>query len=130
MISYLDLRLLHMLFAIISFVGFALRGVLMLIDSPLLQQRWMRVAPHINDTLLLAAAIGLAVSSGQYPWTHGWLAAKIAGLLAYIGLGMIALRPGQPKLVRLLAWLAALSCFVWIVSVARLKNPWGFIALV
>ena len=101
----------------------------MLADSPLLRQRWVRIVPHVNDTLLLAAAIGLAASSGQYPWTHAWLGAKIGGLLAYIGFGVIALRPGRPKAVRFAAWMAALICFVWIVSVARLRNPWGFVAL-
>lgn len=129
MISYTDLRALHIMFATISFLGFAMRGIWMLRDSPLLSQWWVRRLPHINDTLLLAAAIGLANMSGQTPWTHDWLAAKIAGLLAYICLGIVALRPGRPKSMRLVAWLAALVCFAWIVSVARLKHPWGFIAL-
>ena len=93
MISYNDLRLLHISFAIISVSGFAWRGLLMLTDSPMLQQLWVRIAPHINDTFLRAAAIGLAVMSGQYPWTVPWLTAKIVGLLAYIGLGVVALRP-------------------------------------
>lgn len=127
MISYADLRLLHILFASLSFVGFTLRGLLMLVDSPILQRRWVRTMPHINDTLLLAAAIGLAVMSGQYPWTMPWLAAKIIGLLAYIGLGVIALRPRFSKPVRLAAWIAALICFAWIASVARLKSPAGFL---
>lgn len=129
MITYADLRLLHILFASLSFVGFVLRGLLMLVDSPILQQRWVRTVPHINDTLLLAAAIGLAVMSGQYPWTESWLAAKIVGLMAYIGLGVIALRPRFSKSVRVTAWLAALVCFAWIASVARLRNPVGFLLL-
>lgn len=129
MITYADLRLLHILFASLSFVGFVLRGLLMLVDSPLLQQRWVRTVPHINDTLLLAAAIGLAVMSGQYPWTASWLAAKIVGLMAYIGLGVIALRPRFSKSARVAAWLAALVCFAWIASVARLRNPVGFLLL-
>lgn len=129
MISYNDLRLLHISFAIISVSGFAWRGLLMLTDSPMLQQRWVRIVPHINDTLLLAAAIGLAVMSGQYPWTVPWLAAKIVGLLAYIGLGVVALRQRFSKPVRVAAWGAALICFAWIASVARLRNPAGFLLL-
>ena len=65
MISYADLRVLHVLFAIISLSGFALRGGLMLFDSPMLQRPWLRIAPHLNDSLLLAAAIGLAVMIGR-----------------------------------------------------------------
>jgi uncharacterized membrane protein SirB2 len=130
MMTYSDLRVLHILFASISLIGFIVRGLWMLVDSPRLSQKWVRRAPHINDTLLLGAAIRLAVISGQFPWTHDWLAAKIAGLLVYIGLGVIALRPGRPRPVRLAAWLAALICFAWIVSIARLKDPRGFIALI
>lgn len=129
MIAYADMRLLHILFASLSFVGFTLRGLLMLADSPILQKRWVRTVPHINDTLLLTAAISLAVMSGQYPWTAPWLAAKIVGLLAYIGLGVIALRPRYSKPIRIAAWVAALVCFVWIASVARLRNPAGFFVL-
>ena len=129
MISYTELRQLHILFASLSFAGFTLRGLLMLADSPLLQQRWLRIVPHINDSLLLTAAIGLVVMSAQYPWTTPWLAAKIVGLLAYITLGVIALRPRFPKSVRVAAWVAALICFAWIASVARLRNPAGFLLL-
>ncbi len=127
MIAYADLRTLHVLFAIISVSGFALRGALIWVGSPILQRRWVRILPHINDTLLLAAAICLAMMSGQYPWTASWLAAKIVGLLAYIALGVAALRPRFSKPVRVAAWVAALICFAWIASVARLRNPAGFL---
>ena len=129
MISYTDLRALHIFFASVSLAGFALRGGLMLFDSPMLQRRWLRIAPHLNDSLLLTAAIGLAVMSGQYPWATPWLAAKIIGLLIYIGLGLVALRPGHSKQLRVAAWIAAMLCFVWIASVARMRNPFGFFAL-
>ncbi|MBP6110511.1 MAG: SirB2 family protein [Rhodocyclaceae bacterium] len=115
--------------AALSLAGFALRGLLMVANSAILGRRWVRTVPHINDTILLAAAIGLAMQSGQYPWTTAWLAAKIAGLFAYIGLGVLALRPGSSKPLRIVAWIMAMVCFLWIVSVARLRNPMGFLAL-
>ena len=37
--------------------------------------------PHVNDTLLLLAAIGLSVVQQQYPFVHGWVTAKVLGLL-------------------------------------------------
>ncbi len=129
MISYADLRLVHMTCAALSLAGFAVRGLLMVANSGILGRRWVRTVPHINDTVLLAAAVGLAMQSGQYPWTTSWLAAKIAGLFAYIGLGVIALRPGISKPLRIMAWIMAMVCFLWIVSVARLRNPMGFLAL-
>ncbi len=58
-----------------------------------------------------------------------WLLAKILGLLLYIGLGMVALRPRFGRNTRATAWVLALLVLTWIVSVAVLKDPLGFIAL-
>ena len=93
-----------------------------------MNQRWLRWAPHVNDTLLLAAAVGLAVMSGQYPLARSWLTAKIVGLLTYILLGMVALKPGRPRGVRIAAWLSALAVFGYVVSVAVTRNPAGLLS--
>ncbi|MBE7459154.1 MAG: SirB2 family protein [Burkholderiales bacterium] len=127
--SYLVLKHLHVAFVVISITGFFLRGIWMLTDSPLLERLWVRVVPHVNDTLLLAAAIGLSVELRQYPFVDGWLTAKVIGLLAYILFGMFALRRGRGKAVRAGFWLAALASFGYIVSVALTKDPRGFLAL-
>ena len=81
--SYETLRLVHIVCAHLSIAGFVLRGAWMLRDSPLLATRWARTLPHINDTVLLAAAIALAVWSQQAPWAQAWLAAKIASARFY-----------------------------------------------
>src|SRR5690606_2556367 len=90
-IVYNGIKHLHMLLAVVSLFGFVLRGAWMLRDSPLLQQRVVRVLPHVVDTLLLATAVALAVMSAQYPLVTGWVTAKVVGLIAYIVLGVIAL---------------------------------------
>ena len=56
-----------------------------------------------------------------------WLISKIAGLVVYIGLGVVALRHSRLR-VRAAAWVAALLTATWIVSVALTKNPAGFLA--
>ncbi|MFZ5509205.1 MAG: SirB2 family protein [Pseudomonadota bacterium] len=126
--AYVVLKHIHVLAVVLSFSGFFVRGLWMLADSPMLNRRWVKVAPHVNDTVLLASALALAALIGQYPFVHGWLTAKVLGLLAYIGLGMFALRRGRSKAVRVAFWLAALLIFGYIVSVALSKNPWGFLA--
>jgi uncharacterized membrane protein SirB2 len=75
--------------------------------------------------VLLASALALAWTLRLTPGATPWLAAKIGGLLVYIGLGMLALRPGRRLAVRVVAWLAALACFGWMVSVALTKSPLG-----
>lgn len=118
----------HMMFAMFSGVFFLIRGVWMLQDSARLSQRWVKIVPHINDTLLLACAIVLMVHIQQYPFVTGWLTAKVIALLAYIGLGMVALKPGRPKRVRVGAFALALLCFGYMVSVAINHHALGFLA--
>ncbi|MDR2239262.1 MAG: SirB2 family protein [Zoogloeaceae bacterium] len=125
--SYLLLKHLHITFVVVSVTGFFLRGVWMLTDSPLLDRRWVKVVPHVNDTLLLVAAIGLSVTLRQYPFVHAWLTAKVLGLLAYILFGLFALRRGPGKAARTGFWLASLASFGYIVSVALTKDPRGFL---
>lgn len=125
---YLALRHLHITAVVLSFALFALRGVWMLWDSPQLQRRWVRILPHVVDTVLLASAIGLTLILQQYPFTHAWLTAKVLALIAYIILGHIALKRGSTKPKRAAAGLAALLVFGYIVSVALTRHPLGLLA--
>lgn len=129
MSSYLILKTLHVSCAFISIGGFALRGWWMLADNPLLQRRPAKVLPHLVDTLLLGSAIAMLVLLGLSPLQQPWLLAKIAALLAYIGLGMVALRFGRDRFQRRMAYLAALCCAAYIVSVAYSHSPAGIFAL-
>jgi uncharacterized membrane protein SirB2 len=121
--DYLLVKQIHMASAAASFSLFLLRGLWMLGQSPRLRALWVRILPHLIDTLLLASAIALAVMSRQYPVEQHWLTAKVVALLLYIGLGMVALKRGRTRTIRTLAWLAALGVFVYIVSVAVSRNP-------
>ena len=116
--TYLAIKQLHMGAAAISFGLFFIRGVWMLMDSPRLAHRWVRVVPHINDTVLLGAAIALMVGSDRYPWTTPWLLAKVIALVLYILVGMIALHSGATVRTRATAWIAAQMIFLYIVGVA------------
>ncbi len=123
------LKHIHIACVTLSYSLFFLRGIWMLRDSPSLQQRWVRIAPHTVDTVLLASAIALAWQLGISPLATPWLAAKIIGLLLYIVLGTVALKRGKTKRTRLLAWLAAQGVFFYIVSVAvtHAPAPWHMI---
>ena len=118
----------HVASVVLSVTGFFLRGVLTLRASPLMGARWIRVLPHINDTLLLVAALALAAMSEQYPFAADWVTAKVLGVIAYIILGSMALRAGTTRRMRIICWLAALAVFGWIVSVALTRQPMGFLA--
>ncbi|MDP1735161.1 MAG: SirB2 family protein [Sulfuritalea sp.] len=125
---YALVKYVHLFSVSLSLAGFFLRGLLLMRDSPLMKARWIKVLPHINDTILLAAALSLAVMSDQYPFVAGWVTAKVLGVIAYIILGSLALREGSSPMTRIVCWLAALAVFGWIVSVALTRQPAGFLA--
>lgn len=123
------LKTLHVTFAVLSFAGFFIRGIWMLKDSPLLTRRWVKISPQVVDTVLLVSAIALAVQMRFSPMAQPWLMAKIIALLVYIGVGLVALRFGGTKRIRLAAWLFGLLIFLYIVSVAMSKSALGWFAL-
>lgn len=127
---YLALRNLHITCVIVSGLGFFLRGLAALLDSPLIDRRWVKTVPHVVDTVLLSSAIGMAVISSQYPFAQAWLTAKLMALLVYILCGVVALRKGQSKATRGVFFVGALIIYSYIVSVALRHNPLGFFELI
>lgn len=125
--SFLTLKAIHVSCAVISFALFFLRGIWSFNGSPIMRQGWVKIVPHVMDTLLLVSALALAFTIQQYPFVDAWLTAKFFGLVLYILLGTIALKYGKTKAVRVSAWLAALAVFTYIVLVAKQHNPLPFI---
>jgi uncharacterized membrane protein SirB2 len=123
---YSLIKSLHLATIALTLALFVLRGAWMMADSPRLQARWVRIVPHVNDTLLLSSGIALAVLVQQYPLVHGWLTAKFFALIAYILLGTIALKRGKTKAQRIAAWIAALLVFGYMVAVAMAHDPFPF----
>ncbi|NMM27110.1 MAG: SirB2 family protein [Glaciimonas sp.] len=120
--SYLALKHFHVTCAVLSGSLFLLRGFWMLVDSPILQRRWVRIAPHVIDTLLLTSALVMVFWSSQYPFVQNWLTAKVIALVVYIGLGTVALKRGKTKTVRVAAFISALLVFAYIVGVALTRQ--------
>jgi uncharacterized membrane protein SirB2 len=120
---YATLKTIHIGCVIASGAGFVLRGALRLADSPLLATRFARVAPHVIDTVLLAAGVAMAVLAHISPLAHPWLAAKIGALVVYIVLGSIAIKRGRTRAVRGTAFAAAIGTYAYIVGVALTRSP-------
>ena len=121
--DYLTIKAVHVGSVMTSYGLFFIRGIWMMRDSPLLQARWVKIVPHVVDTVLLASAIALVMMLRQYPLQAGWLTAKVTGLVVYIALGTIAIKRGRSKRGRVGAWIAAQAVFLYIVLVALTKNP-------
>lgn len=121
--TYAALKHLHVTTVLISYALFFLRGVWMMRGSPMLQRRWVKVLPHVNDTMLLAAGVSMAVMIAQYPFVAGWLTAKVVALILYIVIGSVAIKRGRTRGVRIGAWIAGQLVFAYIVLVAFTKSP-------
>jgi uncharacterized membrane protein SirB2 len=121
--SYALLKMIHVSSVICSYSLFFLRGIWLISDSTNLRQRWVKILPHVIDTVLLTSAIVLAMAIQQNPLQNSWLTAKVVGLLLYIGLGMVAMRFAKTKRTKIIAWVAAQCVFIYIVLVAITKSP-------
>lgn len=127
MTLYLTLKHIHMASVATTLVLFIGRGLWMLFSPQHLQRRWVRIVPHIVDTVLLASAIGLTLVLNQYPFADGWLTVKVFALIGYIFFGSMALKYGRTKRVRISAGGVALLLFGYMVWVARSKVPFPWV---
>jgi uncharacterized membrane protein SirB2 len=130
-VDYVALKVLHISAVTLSFCGFVARGIGVLSGALWVRHRATRRLADLVDTVLLLSAFGMLAVIQVWPWELAWLRAKIVGLVVYIALGVMALRPtrpggqSRPMRVRLVCWVGALLVFAYIVSVALTKSPWG-----
>lgn len=121
--DYLTLKWIHVSAVTLSFCGFVTRGVGALRGTPWVYHRLTRRLADSVDTVLLLSALGMLWVIRLRPWAAPWLEAKIVGLLVYIALGILALRPSRAAPIRLACFIGALAVFTYIVSVAVTKDP-------
>lgn len=112
----------------LSVSGFILRWQWRMRSLPLAMKPATRVIPHVVDTLFLGTAVWMIALLGQTPVSPAWLTAKLTGLVAYILLGMLAMRSAPGGRLAVPAFFAALAAFGWVVSVAVYKSALGFLA--
>lgn len=115
---YLPLKHAHILIALVSGVGFALRGYLRVVLERELPYPIIRIGTHIVDTLLLISGVALWIMVG-WPF-FSWLGLKIGLIVAYILVAMLSFRKGHSRTGILLYWLA-LGIFLCIALIAVYK---------
>jgi len=113
----------HVATVLLSLFGFVFRGVLRFRGSDLINRRWLKITPHIVDTVLIISAITLLLQASLNPLNAPWLIAKIIALVIYIGLGLVAFRFASSRGVALWCWVMAIVVFCYILAVAVTKNP-------
>lgn len=121
------IKLIHMSTAFISLSFFLLRGFWVFRDSSMMNKKWVKIIPHVNDTVLLITATLLALSIQQYPFVDGWLTAKFTALIIYIVFGMFALKRAKEMKNKVVFFILALVTFSYIVGVALTRSASWFI---
>ncbi len=120
---FVILKHVHMTAVALSLVLFLLRWIGGGAGWAWQEQRWWRVGPHINDTLLLGAGLGMVMLMGGF---QPWIGVKVGALVLYIILGWQALRTTQQG--QRAGWgISALLVYAFIISVAVTQHPWGML---
>lgn len=112
----------HIASAYLTGLGFLIRGVLAMLQSPMLRGRALKTLPHIIDTFLLVSGLIMMVTWAIWPSSNIWLFVKLVGLLCYIFFGLLMLRWGSTARNRWLGLLGGLLVYLYIIGVAHSKS--------
>lgn len=118
------LKHIHLLFVLLAVASFPVRLLAAEYKPELLQEKWLKIAPHVLATLLLLTGIGLAFQGNWLDGEYGWIVGKLFGLLGYIGFGILAMRSEGSK--RWQAAGAAVLCLLYIFIAAFSKKMFIF----
>lgn len=125
---YFLIKHLHITAAVLSITLFVVRAWWSVKESPWLNVRWVKILPHLIDTALLGLGVTLVVLLSIWPWQLPWLGAKLLALLAYIGIGTIAIKRGATPTVRGVAAVIAVTIFIYMVGAAMRHSPLSWLA--
>lgn len=118
------LKHLHLLFIAVLVVSFIARVVLAEFKPEVLTRKWLKIAPHLIAGLVLVSGFALVFQGNWLSAEYAWIVAKLLVLIAYIGLGILAIRESGNK--RWLAFAGALFCLYYISKVALTKQAFFF----
>lgn len=122
---YPQIKLIHVVAVIVSGSLFLLRGLAVQGGFAWGMAAPVRFLSYGVDIVLLTAAFMLLAILPSALFANGWLLAKLALLIVYVGLGTFALRRGRTARVRLVCFIGALLVFGCMFTIARAHDPLG-----
>lgn len=124
---YPQIKSLHVWLVLASGSLFALRGLLVLSGQSWGNHAALKYLSYTIDTALLTAAFMLMTMLHMYPIAQDWLTLKVLLLVAYVVLGVQALRRASSTRARLGWYLAALFTYALMFGIARAHHPLGWL---
>jgi len=107
----------HLTIIVLTFVFFAINLIFAMKKSPLANNKFLKITPHILYTLFIVTFIYLVSVSELYPFVNGWASSKLAGFVFYLLSITLALKWAKNNMWRIAG---AISAVFWLIVTARL----------
>lgn len=125
---YPHIKSVHIACVLASGTLFAMRGLLMQVGYDGVARRIpLRVLSYAIDTALLTTALMLLSILPGALFANGWIGIKLVLLMACVALAVLAMQHALAPRARLAYYTAALVTYVYVLGVARMHHPWGWL---
>ena len=124
---YPHIKAVHIACVLASGMLFALRGLLIQVGHDGVARRIpVRVLAYAIDTTLLTTALMLLSILPHAVFGNGWLTIKLVLLAAYVALAVLSMQRARAPRARLALYATALATYVYVLGVARMHHPLGW----
>lgn len=116
---YMIIKHAHISIIVLTFIFFIINFVLTVKGSDKVNNKLLKISPHILYTLFVCTFIYLAVVNplNLYPLVNGWASSKLAGFVLYVLSITFALKWAKSQLWRVVGLISAIF---WLAMTARL----------
>jgi uncharacterized membrane protein SirB2 len=116
---YMIIKHTHLTIIALTFIFFLINFVLMMKDSDKVNNKLLKIGPHILYTLFICTFIYMVSVNplNLYPFANGWASSKLAGFIIYVLSITLALKWAKSTLWRIVGFVSAIF---WLGMSARL----------
>lgn len=117
---YMLVKNTHLIIIAVTFIFFIINFVLMMKSSDMVNNKMLKIGPHILYTAFIITAIYMVSVNpliNFYPIVNGWLPSKLAGFVIYVLSITFALKWAKSTLWRIVGLISAVF---WFAMTARL----------
>lgn len=107
----------HYILVWISLLFYLVRGGLVFANKP---SNSLTTLTAISSMALFGSGIAMVFLISNISFANGWVITKLVGVLLYVSLGIIALKPGLSKPTSIFLWLLGLLVFAYTFAIAKL----------
>lgn len=112
----------HAIVALFSIAIYLIRGIWMLTNNPAVTGKAALASASLSMLILLGTGLWLAFVSTAHG-VDNFVIIKAVGLIVYVVLGVIALKPGLGKAAAIILWLAGAATFAYTFLFAKNLLP-------